>query len=63
MRVGLRLSDVKLALLGESDSPVATLIKSGALDLVEAWEPFEVLATKAARPSSKPRATAWSSTS
>jgi hypothetical protein len=33
MRVGLRLSDVKLALLGESETPVATLIKSGALDL------------------------------
>jgi hypothetical protein len=33
MRIGLRLSDVKLALLGESDAPVATLIKSGALDL------------------------------
>ena len=33
MRVGLRLSDVKLALLGDSDAPVATLIKSGALDL------------------------------
>jgi hypothetical protein len=33
MRVGIRLSDVKLALIGESDSPVATLIKSGALDL------------------------------
>ena len=33
MRVGLRLSDVKLALIGESDAPVATLIKSGALDL------------------------------
>jgi hypothetical protein len=33
MRVGIRLSDVKLTLLGESDSPVATLIKSGALDL------------------------------
>jgi hypothetical protein len=33
IRVGLKLSDVKLALLGESDSPVATLIKSGALDL------------------------------
>jgi hypothetical protein len=33
MRVGLRLSEVKLALLGESDTPVATLIKSGALDL------------------------------
>jgi hypothetical protein len=33
MRVGLRLSDVKLALIGESSTPVATLIKSGALDL------------------------------
>ncbi len=33
MRVGLKLSDVRLALIGESDSPVATLIKSGALDL------------------------------
>lgn len=33
MRIGIKLSDVKLALLGESDSPVATLIKSGALDL------------------------------
>jgi hypothetical protein len=33
LRVGLRLSDVKLALLGESDTPVATLVKSGALDL------------------------------
>src|SRR5215472_3139052 len=33
MRVGLKLSDVKLALLGDSDAPVATLIKSGALDL------------------------------
>jgi len=33
IRIGVRLADVKLALLGESDSPVATLIKSGALDL------------------------------
>jgi len=33
VRVGLRLRDVKLALAGESDSPVATLIQSGALDL------------------------------
>jgi hypothetical protein len=33
LRVGVRLRDVKLALVGESDSPVATLIKSGALDL------------------------------
>jgi hypothetical protein len=33
MRIGMRLADVKLALLAESDAPVATLIKSGALDL------------------------------
>ncbi len=33
MRVGMRLSDVTLKLLGDSDAPVATLIKSGALDL------------------------------
>jgi hypothetical protein len=33
MRVGFKLSDVRLALLGDSDTPVATLIKSGALDL------------------------------
>ena len=33
MRIGIKLSDVKLALLGESDAPIATLIKSGALDL------------------------------
>jgi hypothetical protein len=33
MRIGMRLSDVKLSLLAESDAPVATLIKSGALDL------------------------------
>ena len=33
LRVGVRLRDVKIALVGESDSPVATLIKSGALDL------------------------------
>jgi hypothetical protein len=33
MRIGLRLSDLKLSLLAESETPVATLIKSGALDL------------------------------
>lgn len=33
VRIGVRLRDVKLALVGDSDSPVATLIKSGALDL------------------------------
>src|SRR5580698_5685856 len=33
VRIGVRLNDVKLALMGESDAPIATLIKSGALDL------------------------------
>jgi len=33
MRLGLKLSDVRLALLEESDAPIATLIKSEALDL------------------------------
>jgi hypothetical protein len=33
IRVGVRLNDVKLALIGDSDAPIATLIKSGALDL------------------------------
>jgi hypothetical protein len=33
MRIGIKLNDVKLALIGDSNSPVATLIKSGALDL------------------------------
>jgi len=33
LRIGVRLRDVKLALAGEAESPVATLIQSGALDL------------------------------
>ena len=33
IRVGVRLNEVKLALLVESDSPIATLVQSGALDL------------------------------
>jgi hypothetical protein len=33
IRVAVRLRDVKLELVGDSESPVATLIKSGALDL------------------------------
>lgn len=33
LRIGVRLRDVKLALVGQSESPVATLIQSGALDL------------------------------
>jgi hypothetical protein len=33
VKVGLRVKDLKLELIGESLSPVGTLIKSGALDL------------------------------
>jgi hypothetical protein len=33
MRIGIRLNDVKLALLAPSTTPVAMLIQSGALDL------------------------------
>jgi hypothetical protein len=33
IRIGFRLTDAKLALVGDSDAPIATLIKSGALDL------------------------------
>jgi len=36
MRIGLRLSDVKVALIGDSDTAVAMLVKSGALDLSKA---------------------------
>jgi hypothetical protein len=32
-RIGIRLHEVKLALAGEAESAIATLIKSGALDL------------------------------
>jgi hypothetical protein len=33
LRVELRVNEVKLALMGESESPLAALIRSGALDL------------------------------
>ncbi|HSY25273.1 MAG TPA: hypothetical protein VK841_24275, partial [Polyangiaceae bacterium] len=33
MRISIRLSDVSVSLLGPSETPVAMLIKSGALDL------------------------------
>jgi hypothetical protein len=33
IRIGVRLSEVQLKLLAESETPVATLVKSGALDL------------------------------
>ncbi|HEU4411758.1 MAG TPA: hypothetical protein VFS43_41330 [Polyangiaceae bacterium] len=38
LRIALRLSDVSLKVEGESDSPVAGLIKSGALDLSKPGE-------------------------
>ena len=46
MRIGVKLSDVKLALLGESDAPVATLIKSGALDLSKPGNLVKFLPTR-----------------
>ncbi|MEO8797989.1 MAG: hypothetical protein ABI551_08905 [Polyangiaceae bacterium] len=48
LRIGIRLSGVKLQLLGESDSPVATLIKSGALDLSKPGNLVSVLPKKPA---------------
>jgi hypothetical protein len=33
VRIGVRLNDVKLKVLDDSETPVATLVKSGALDL------------------------------
>jgi hypothetical protein len=33
IRIGVRINDVKLKVLDDSETPVATLIKSGALDL------------------------------
>jgi hypothetical protein len=33
LRIGLRLSDLKLKVLDESETPLATLVRSGALDL------------------------------
>jgi hypothetical protein len=43
IRVGIRLNELKLVLLGESDSPVAILIKSGALDLSKPGNLVKVL--------------------
>jgi hypothetical protein len=43
VRVGVRLNEVSLTLLGESDSPVAMLIKSGVLDLSKAANVIKVL--------------------
>lgn len=47
IRVEVRLSDVALRLTGESDSPVATLLKSGALDLTK---PGNLVAVMPKRP-------------
>jgi hypothetical protein len=46
IRVGVRLRDVKLDLLGESDAPIATLIKSGVLDLSKPGNVVKVLPNK-----------------
>jgi hypothetical protein len=43
IRVGVRLNDLELTLLAESDSPLAILIKSGALDLSKPGNLVKVL--------------------
>jgi hypothetical protein len=43
VRVAIRLNEVQLALLGESDSPIAMLIKSGVLDLSKPGNVVKVL--------------------
>jgi hypothetical protein len=43
IRIGVRLNDLELTLLGESESPLATLIKSGALDLTKPGNLVKVL--------------------
>jgi len=43
IRIGIRLNELKLVLLGESDSPLAILIKSGALDLSKPGNLLKVL--------------------
>jgi hypothetical protein len=43
VRVGVRLNEVTLALLAESDTPVAMLIKSGVLDLSKPGNVVKVL--------------------
>lgn len=43
LRVGVRLRDVQLALVGDSATPIATLIKSGALDLSKPGNLVKVL--------------------
>ena len=47
LRLEVRLKDVALAIIGESDSPVATLIRSGALNLSQ---PGKLVASLPKRP-------------
>lgn len=46
VRVAVRLKDVKLKLATDSDSPIATLLKSGALDLSKPGNVVKVLPKK-----------------
>ncbi len=43
IRIGIRVNGLELTLLGESESPLATLIKSGALDLSKPGNLVKVL--------------------
>jgi hypothetical protein len=43
IRIGVRLKDLELALMGESDSPLAILIKSGMLDLSKLGKVLKLL--------------------
>jgi hypothetical protein len=43
IRIGIRLKDLKLVLMGESDSPLAILLKSGMLDLSKVGNVLRVL--------------------
>ena len=61
-KVTLRLSDVTMKVLGESFTPVAGLIKSGALDLSQAGQPRQVHAEEARRCSSRRTTTSSCST-
>ena len=62
MRIGLKLSDVKLALLGESDLARGDAHQVGRARPVQARQPGEVPPQAARRPSSRPTKTASSST-
>lgn len=47
VRVAIRVNEVHLSLLGESDSPIAMLIKSGVLDLSKIGNVVKVLPKRA----------------